>query len=118
MNSFKKELAFYEANKARLVSLFHGKWLIIKGKNLCGVFDNLYQAYEILNRLTIFKNETIMLKQCFYNEPIAEIPGGLTWQDDKGNTVVAIEEDIKAYEAGTRIKFPLDYKTQMNNKEN
>ena len=112
MNTFEKELEFYNVNKAKLVSLFHGKWLIIKDNYLVGVSGNIYNAYDIVHTLqSFYEGSPIMMKQCFYNEPCAGIPGGLTWIDNNGNTVEADPRDLIAYEEGTRIKFAPDYKT-------
>lgn len=111
MNVFEKERAFYFANKARLVSLFHGKWLIIKGDMLMGVSDDMYEAFEQSHTLQLFYGgPPIMMHQCLYNEPCMGIPGGLTWLDDLGNSVEADPRDLIAYEEGTKIKFAPDYK--------
>ena len=110
MNTFKKERAFYFANKAKLLSLFHGKWLVIKGKMLMSVAGNMYNAYDQIHTLqSFYEGPPIMMHQCLYNEPCMGTPGGLTWLDDAGNPVSPDPRDLIAYEEGTRIKFAPDY---------
>lgn len=111
MNTFEKELAFYKVCKTKLVELFHGKWLVIKGDMLVGVTGNMYAAYDQIHTLqSFYDGPPIMMKQCLYNEPVMGIPGGVTWLDDDGNHVEADPRDLIAYEEGSRIKFAPDYK--------
>lgn len=106
--TFKKEINFYKVNKEKLLKLYHGKFLVIKDKYLLGISGNIYGANGMVNDLLPFYDSPIMIKQCLYNEPVAGIPGGLNWMDDNGKFVEPYIDDIKAYEEGSRIKFPPD----------
>ena len=45
-NDLQEEVAFYRERKAELLEKYEGKFVLIKGKGLLGVFDSPSAAYE------------------------------------------------------------------------
>ncbi len=44
--ALEKERAWYEANKADLLAKHRGKWIVVHGAKLIGVYDNSVEAYN------------------------------------------------------------------------
>jgi len=58
----KDELDFFIANQDRLVRKYPHKVLVIKGKRVAGVYDNLLDAYFEARKL--YKPGTYMIQPC------------------------------------------------------
>jgi hypothetical protein len=69
---FEQELAYYNEHRAEFLSKHEWKYLLIKGRELIGVFDNPQAAYvEGLHR---FGNNPFLIKQVLKEEPVQQIP--------------------------------------------
>jgi hypothetical protein len=67
-----EELAFYESQKAELLMAHQGRFVLIRGAELVGVYDQRTEAYaEGLKR---FGNTAFLIKQVLPEDPIDTIP--------------------------------------------
>lgn len=72
VEALKEELAFYESQKDQLLMAHGGKFVLIKGRELLGVFDKQEQAYaEGLNRLG---NTPFLIRHVVPEDPVQAIP--------------------------------------------
>jgi hypothetical protein len=44
--ALEKERSWYEANKAELLAKHRGKWIVVHGDKLIGVYENSVEAYN------------------------------------------------------------------------
>lgn len=72
MPLFQDELAYYDQHRAELLSKYEWKFLLIKGSELMGTFDNAQQAYQ--EGLRQFGNAPFLIKQVLREEPVQQIP--------------------------------------------
>ncbi len=71
-NDFQEELAFYAEQKPGLLEKYEGKFALIKGRELLGVFDTPSAAYE--EGLKRLGNVPMLIVQVLRVEPRAWIP--------------------------------------------
>lgn len=45
-NTLKNEFDFYLKNRKSFVSKYNGKYIVIKGEEVVGVYDTKFEAYE------------------------------------------------------------------------
>lgn len=67
-----KELAYYDDARDALLSEHEGKFVLIVGESLAGVFDSSDTAYE--HGLREFGNEPFLIKQVVRDEPPDSFP--------------------------------------------
>ena len=62
MSNLKEEFQWYLANKADLISKYEGQFLVIKNKEVLGVFDSDMEAI----RQTVLEHElgTFLVQEC------------------------------------------------------
>ena len=81
----KEELAFYAERKADLLKTHEGKFALIKGRALLGVFDSRSAAYE--EGVRRLGNVPMLIVRVQKEEPLAWIPAlqlGLLRADIQG----------------------------------
>lgn len=71
-NDLKEELAFYAEKKAELLKTYEGKYALIKGRALLGVFDSPSAAYE--EGVKRVGNVPMLIVRVQKEEPRAWIP--------------------------------------------
>jgi uncharacterized protein YneR len=59
---FQQELDYFKANQAELYEKYGGKVLVIKGKEILGVYDDAMQAFD--NAKRDHKPGTFMIQPC------------------------------------------------------
>jgi len=69
---FEQELAYYNEHRAEFLSKYEWKHLLIKGRELIGVFDDAEAAY--VEGLRRFGNNPFLIKPVFREEPVQQIP--------------------------------------------
>jgi predicted RNA-binding protein len=62
MDKLEEELKFFIENQDRLVKEHRGKTLVIKGKQVVGVYDTPLQAYE--DSMEKYEPGTFMIQPC------------------------------------------------------
>jgi len=72
IEAIESELAFYREKKEELLAAHEGKYALIKGRELLGVFDDAEQAYAA--GLAKLGNVAFLIKQVLRDEPTEEIP--------------------------------------------
>lgn len=72
MQLFKEELAYYNNHRAELLSRHEWKFVLIKGSDLIGVFDNAQAAYQ--EGLRRFGSAVFLMKQVLKEEPVQHLP--------------------------------------------
>jgi hypothetical protein len=66
---FYTEREFYRREVGRLIAEGHeGKWLLIKGEDLIGIFDTQEQALEV--RAERFFGQPVLVQQILTREPV------------------------------------------------
>lgn len=68
----REELAFFEANRASWLAEHKGKFALIKGSTLVGVFDTAENAY--VEGVQRFGNVPFLIKQILEEEPVVHLP--------------------------------------------
>lgn len=68
----REEIAFFEANKPRLLADHREKFVLIKGSELAGTFDTAERAY--VAGLERFGNVPFLIKQVLEDEPAVHLP--------------------------------------------
>ena len=72
LEALRDELSFFESMKAQWLTAHEGKFVLIKGQELMGVFESQEQAYSVgLERLG---NIPFLIKQVVKEEPVQTIP--------------------------------------------
>jgi len=69
---FEQELAYYNEHREEFLSKHEWKHLLIKGRELVGVFDDAQTAY--VKGLSRFGNNPFLIKQVLREEPVQQIP--------------------------------------------
>ena len=72
MPELEQELAYFEANRARLLADHAGKFVLIKGTERVGTFDTAENAYTA--GLQHFGNTPFLIKQVLPQDPVAHVP--------------------------------------------
>ncbi len=72
MPILEQELAYYNQHRADLLSKYEGKFLLIKGSELVGSFENAEAAYQ--EGLRRFGNTPFLIKQVLREERVEHIP--------------------------------------------
>ena len=68
---FEREDAFYTAHQAEFQKLYSGKWLVIVGESLCGVYDTIADAAK--NALQHFEPGEFMIHNPSHDGMVIEI---------------------------------------------
>ena len=69
---FKDELEFFQANKADLLKHYEGKFALVYGSALIGVWDSQASAYS--NGIERFGNVRFLIKQILLEDPLESVP--------------------------------------------
>jgi hypothetical protein len=72
IEALREELVFYESKKAEWLLAHEGKFVLIKGSKLLGVFETQEQAYS--EGLQQLGNTPFLIKQVMKEEPVQSIP--------------------------------------------
>lgn len=72
MPVLEEELAYYNQHREDLLSKYEGKFLLIKGSELVGSFENAEAAYQ--EGLRRFGNTPFLIKPVLREEPVHQIP--------------------------------------------
>ncbi len=72
MPVLEEELAYYNQHRAELLSKYEWKFLLIKGSELIGSFENAEAAYQA--GLQRFGNTPFLIKQVLREEQVHQIP--------------------------------------------
>ena len=72
IEAIETELAFYTEKKEELLAAHEGKYALIKGRELLGLFDTFPQAYEA--GLRKVGNKPMLIKQVLRQEPVEHFP--------------------------------------------
>jgi hypothetical protein len=70
--SLKEELEFFESMRAEWVGSYRDRFVLIKGKDLVGVFDTFGDAYRI--GVEKFGNHPFLIKRVTEEEQIEKFP--------------------------------------------
>ena len=62
MSILKEEFEYYLAHQEELVKQYKGKFIVIKGKNVVGVFDTELDAYT--NAVKKYELGTFLIQEC------------------------------------------------------
>lgn len=71
-SQFREELAYYNTHREDLLSRQEWKYVLIKGSELFGTFDNPLKAYE--EGLRRFGNTAFLIKQILREEIVQQVP--------------------------------------------
>lgn len=72
---FEQELAYYEANKERLLKDFWGKVVLIKGDKEYGLYDTAEAAYRA--GIQLFGNVPFFIQELIEYDEVADYPAYL-----------------------------------------
>lgn len=72
MDILKEELAFFEENRAELLSKFPGQFALVKGRRLVGVCSTQEEAYK--RGVEAFGNEAFLIKQILEKDIAEQVP--------------------------------------------
>ena len=72
MAELEQELAYFEANRTRLLTEHPGKYVLIKAAELVGAFDTPENAYTA--GLQRFGNTPFLIKQVLPEDPVNHVP--------------------------------------------
>jgi hypothetical protein len=67
-----KELDFFKRNKDKWLKIYRDKYVLVKGEELVGTFDNTDDAYQAA--VQKFGNTPVLIKQVTTEEKTEEIP--------------------------------------------
>ena len=66
------ELAYFEAHRSEWLQHHEGKFALIRGENLAGVFDSWENAYE--SGVRKWGNVAFLVKQILPRDPVETVP--------------------------------------------
>ena len=66
------ELAYFEASRAEWVKTHEGKYALVHGEKLAGVYDTADAAYEV--GVGAWGNIPFLVKQIFLQDPLEQAP--------------------------------------------
>lgn len=72
VESLRDEIAFFESKRAELLLAHEGKFALVKGSDLVGIYDDQAAAYK--EGLTRFGNQPFLIKQVARQDPVQSIP--------------------------------------------
>lgn len=72
VEALREELGFFQSMRAQLLMAHEGKFVLIKGHELVGVFESQQQAYAL--GLEKLGNVPFLIKQVVREEPVQTIP--------------------------------------------
>lgn len=70
--ALEKELQFFEAHRAEWLQHHQGKFALVVGEELAGVYDSPQTAFEA--GIDKFGNIAMLIKQILPTDPVAHIP--------------------------------------------
>lgn len=71
LEKLKTELAFFKSQEEQWLSIYEGKYALIKGQALMGTFTTLEEAY--VAGVSKFGTEPFLVKQIVKNDPSEEL---------------------------------------------
>lgn len=67
-----EELRFFETNRAEWLKTYRGKWVLIKGSELIGTFDNYEAAYQ--EGVAKYGTQPFLVKQVLEDDVVDQMP--------------------------------------------
>ncbi len=69
---FETELQYFEEHRSTWIEHYEGKFALVKGKDLQGVYDTAEAAYQA--GVELWGNVSFLIKQILPEDPIEQVP--------------------------------------------